>query len=352
MNVKLESDDRLIGSSLLCLQCPSSRLPRLLLYVYSSIGERMLESAETLRTGVKEDTVSANGEQSGYAHLVVLQGPGLGDFYFLNGAELVLGSDPCAELVLGSDPFLSDVVVRDVEVEPRHASIHRDHGSGTYVVRDLGTGEDTVINHESFGDLEERSLRDGDRIVIGDSVLEFSQGDPVKAQFHASLDRLINRDHLTGLLAKKRFDEEFEHRLDAAIAASKPLSVLMADIDNLKKINDRHGHLLGEFVVGTVGRIIGELHDGGDRQATRFGGDEYQTILPGLDKAEAVAVAEEIRRRVDEYAFEQGGTLTDPTLSIGVAAYPEDGATRNTLTHAADEALYRAKRAGGNVVSE
>ena len=273
---------------------------------------------------------------------MVLQGPGLGDFYFLNGAELVLGSDP----------FLADVVVRDVEVEPRHASIHQDQGSGAYVVRDLGTGEGTAVNDESFGDSGECPLRDGDRLVIGDSVLEFSQGDPVKAQFHASLDRLINRDHLTGLLAKKRFDEEFEHRLDAAIAASKPLSVLMADIDNLKKINDRHGHLLGEFVVGTVGRIIGELHDEGERQATRFGGDEYQTILPGLDKAEAVAVAEEVRRRIDEYAFEQGGALTDPTLSIGVAAYPEDGATRNALTHAADEALYRAKRAGGNVVSE
>ena len=273
---------------------------------------------------------------------MVLQGPGLGDFYFLNGAELVLGSDP----------FLADAVVRDVEVEPRHASIHQDQGSGAYLVRDLGTGEGTAVNDEPFGDSGERPLRDGDRLVIGDSVLEFSQGDPVKAQFHASLDRLINRDHLTGLLAKKRFDEEFEHRLDAAIAASKPLSVLMADIDNLKKINDRHGHLLGEFVVGTIGRIIGELHDGGERQATRFGGDEYQTILPGLDKAEAVAVAEEVRRRVEEYGFEHQGALTDPTLSIGVATYPEDGATRNALTHAADEALYRAKRAGGNVVSE
>ena len=59
---------------------------------------------------------------------------------------------------------------------------------------------------------------------------------------------------------------------------------------------------------------------------------------------------EEVRRRVEEYAFEHNGTLADPTLSIGVATHPEDGATRNDLTHAADEALYRAKRAGGNTV--
>jgi diguanylate cyclase (GGDEF)-like protein len=126
----------------------------------------------------------------------------------------------------------------------------------------------------------------------------------------------------------------------------------MADIDNLKKINDQHGHLLGESVVGEVGRIIGELHSDSGRRATRFGGDEYQTILPGLTKKEALRVAEEVRRRVEEYAFMHEGTLANPTLSVGVATYPEDGAARSELTHAADEALYRAKRAGGNTVSE
>jgi len=271
---------------------------------------------------------------------VVLQGPGLGDFYFLDGEEFVLGSDP----------FHADVVVRDVEVAPRHANIHCKPGSDTYVVRGLSSDEGIVVNGEPLSDSEPYPLRDGDRIFVGDSVLEFSQGDPVKAQFHDALDHLINRDYLTDLLAKKRFDEEFEHRLEVMAAVGKPLSVLMADIDNLKKINDQHGHLLGEFVVGAVGRIIGELHARGGRRATRFGGDEYQTILPGLTKKETLAVAEEVRRRVEEYAFEHNGTLADPTLSIGVAAHPEDGATRNDLTHAADEALYRAKRAGGNTV--
>jgi two-component system, cell cycle response regulator len=273
---------------------------------------------------------------------VVLQGPGLGDFFFLNGEELVMGNDP----------FHADIIVRDIEVAPRHAAVRREPGSVAYVVRDLSTGKGTTLNGESLHRSEARRLCDGDRISIGDSVLEFSQDDPVKAQFHEALDHLINRDYLTGLLAKKRFDEEFEHQLEAATIASKPLSTLMADIDNLKKINDGHGHLLGEFVVGAVGRIIGELHEEGGRRATRFGGDEYQTILPGLTKGEARIVAEEIRHRVEEYAFEHEGTLADPTLSLGIATYPEDGVTRNELTYAADEALYRAKRAGGNTVSE
>ena len=289
--------------------------------------------------GTKEGTISTNGGSVGQAHLVVLRGPGLGDFFFLDGEEFVLGSDP----------FQADVVVRDVEVAPRHANIHRAPDSGDYAVRGLDPEEGIAVNGKPLGS-ERCLLRDGDRIFVGDSVLEFSQGDPVRTQFHGALDHLINRDYLTGLLAKKRFDEEFEHRLGAMAAVGKPLSVLMADIDNLKKINDQHGHLLGEFIVGAVGRIIGELHAAGGRRATRFGGDEYQTILPGLTKREALPVAEEVRRRVEEYAFEHEGTLANPTLSVGVAAYPEDGATRNELTHAADEALYRAKRAGGNTV--
>ena len=175
----------------------------------------------------------------------------------------------------------------------------------------------------------------------------------MRADFHGALHRLVSRDYLTGLLVKNRFDAEFEHRLEAVSSAGRPLGVLMADIDNLKKVNDAHGHLLGEYVVGEIGRIIGDLHDKEGRQATRFGGDEYQTILPGLPKRGGARVADEIRRRVEEHAFAAAGARGSyPTLSLGVATYPEDGETRATLTRAADEALYRAKRAGGNTVSE
>ena len=79
--------------------------------------------------------------QAGHAHLVVLRGPGLGDFYFFDGKEAVLGNDP----------FRADVVVRDVEVAPRHACIHRDQGSGGYVIRDLGTDEGTTVNSDPLG---------------------------------------------------------------------------------------------------------------------------------------------------------------------------------------------------------
>ena len=296
----------------------------------------MLECFETIMPITeREDAILADERP----HLIVLRGPSLGDFFALEGDALVLGSDP----------FRADVVVRDVEVSPKHAWIVREPERGSYVLRDLG--EDTAVNGEALAG--ERPLSDGDRIFVGDSVLEYSHSDPVRADFHGALHRLVSRDYLTGLLVKNRFDAEFEHSLEVASSARQPLSVLMADIDNLKKVNDAHGHLLGEYVVGEIGRIIGELHEEEEsRQATRFGGDEYQTILPGFSKKEALEVAEEIRQRVEDHVFEKRDVTVHPTLSLGVATYPEDGETRAALTRAADEALYRAKRAGGNTVHE
>ena len=274
-------------------------------------------------------------------HLVVLQGPGLGDFFEITDDELVLGSDP----------FSADIVVRDVEIGPQHAELYRRPGG--YALRGVEAGKTIALNGEimeepGYGQL----LSDGDRIHVGDSVLEYSHQDEIKASFFEQLHELVNRDHLTGLFSKGRFDREFEHRLEATANEGRPLSVLMADIDSLKKINDAKGHLLGEFVVGEIGHIIGSMHEEEGRSATRFGGDEYQGVLPDLSKQEALRVAEEIRRSVEAHTFERDGVSATTTISIGVASYPEDGTTHQELTHAADAALYRAKRAGGNAVSE
>src|SRR5215203_3619228 len=251
-------------------------------------------------------------------HLVVLQGPGLGDFFEITDDELVLGSDP----------FSADIVVRDVEVEPRHAELYKKPGG--YAVRGVQAEKTIALNGEV---MEEPGcghlLSDGDRIHVGDSVLEFSHQDEIKASFYEQL-----------------------HRLEAMADEGRPLSVLMADIDSLKKINDANGHLLGEFVVGEIGHIIGAMHEEEGRSATRFGGDEYQTVLPDLSKEEAFEVAEEIRRRVETHIFERDDVAATTTISIGVASYPEDGTTHQELTHAADAALYRAKRAGGNTVCD
>ena len=269
-------------------------------------------------------------------HLVVLRGPSFGDIYYLDEKASILGSDP----------FRADLVVRDIEVEPVQAKVFLDHRSGGYILQSLDGN--TYLNE---GRVEEsHSLECGDRIFVGDSVLEFVRCDHLREHFHRNIQRLINQDHLTGLLAKNRFDEQFEHSMDLARERNLPLSVLMADIDNLKKINDTYGHLFGEFTVAEIGHLIQDSLASEDSYATRFGGDEYQMVLPNLTKDEAVEVAEEIRHRIESYVFEQDEVLANPTLSLGVASYPEDGSMPGELTRAADKALYRAKAAGGNTI--
>lgn len=275
------------------------------------------------------------GESS--AHLIVLRGPDLGNLHRLQGDEIVVGGDP----------FRAQVVLRDGSVAPQEARIFAGPG-GHYFVEPLDAAGRPELNGEKL--IAARPLRDGDRLALGESIVEYSQPDPLRAQLNERLYRTLQEDHLTGLLAKPRFDEEFEGSLTAARAREEPLGVIMADVDNLKEINDEHGHLLGEFVVGQVGRIIGSFQTGG-RRATRFGGDEYQVILPGEGLAPTTVAAERIRASVEAHTFERG-IVVEPTLSLGVAAYPAAGPTTQDLTRAADRALYRAKNAGGNTVSE
>ena len=116
----------------------------------------MLECLETVMSSTeRDDTVLADERP----HLIVLRGPSLGDFFALEGEALILGSDP----------FRADVVIRDVEVSPRHARIWMEPGRG-YFIRDLG--EDIAVNDEALEDDHLHS--DRDMIVLGDSVLDFS----------------------------------------------------------------------------------------------------------------------------------------------------------------------------------
>ena len=272
------------------------------------------------------------------AHLIVLRGPDLGTLHRLEGVEIIVGGDP----------FGAQVVLRDGSVAPEEVRIFVGP-KGYYFVEPLGASGRPRLNREAL--VAARPLRDGDRLALGESVVEYSEPDPLKAQLNERLYQTLQVDGLTGLLAKPRFDDEFESALAAARLSEAPLGVIMADVDNLKEINDAHGHLLGEFVVGEVGRIIGSFQSGA-RRATRFGGDEYQAILPGEDVPSTIATAEAIRASVEARTFERGGVRVEPTLSLGVAAYPAAGPTTQDLTRAADRALYRAKHSGGNAVSE
>lgn len=159
-----------------------------------------------------------------------------------------------------------------------------------------------------------------------------------------------NTDGRTGLTNSRAFDELLERRL-AERGDSENVAVLMLDLDHFKDFNDRYGHPAGDEALRMFAHILSSSVREND-VAARYGGEEFALYLPGLDASGAREVAERIRERTEATIIPLGpGSTGRITVSIGIAAAPNDGVERMVLLKAADEALYRAKQAGRNRVT-
>jgi diguanylate cyclase (GGDEF)-like protein len=154
--------------------------------------------------------------------------------------------------------------------------------------------------------------------------------------------RLALTDPLTGLGNHRSFHERLQRELVAAEEKGSSLALCLVDFDDLKTINDRFGHPVGDLVLG---QVASRLRQGGE--SFRLGGDEFAVLLPGQDERQAMAVARSIVERVARQPVEGVGTVT---VSAGVATYPTQGSSRDELIRLADTALYRAKKDGKNRV--
>jgi diguanylate cyclase (GGDEF)-like protein len=266
--------------------------------------------------------------------LVVILGPDVGSRVALE-RSVETGRDPACDLPLHDD-----------NVSWRHARVE-DRGSGEWAVLDLGSTNGTLVNGQPCAGAV---VKPGDRVFLGTTVLEVQQ-DAVREAQAAELERLISIDDLSGLWVKRRFDAQLDSSVAAVLAKSVPtLSVVVMDMDGIKGINDTHGHSMGAFVIGEAGHVIGKRVEGRGF-ATRFGGDEFAAAFSGVLKADAVTLAEEIRVAVVAHIYEKEGLRVHPGLSCGVATFPGDAVDSSSLFRAADQAMYRAKRAGKNRVA-
>jgi len=161
-------------------------------------------------------------------------------------------------------------------------------------------------------------------------------------------------DFLTGLANRKAFNDALIEQMNEAVSQQKELTLLLVDIDNFKKFNDEHGHLIGDEVLKLVAKKIKEIVRGRDFLA-RFGGEEFAVILPQTPLEGAQVVAKSINRLFAQTvlkALHMSTTLGKVTVSVGVARY-RPGELPDTLINRADRALYRAKQTGRNrVVTE
>ena len=158
--------------------------------------------------------------------------------------------------------------------------------------------------------------------------------------------RAATTDALTGLLNRRGFDERFAEDLARAERHHEELSLLLIDCDGLKRINDLDGHDIGDHALQHLARCI-RTHKRVSDAAARLGGDEFAVVLNGANLREATRIAERIRDELRSGANPHAHRLT---ASLGLAAFPAHGTTLADLLTAADNALYRSKRAGGNQV--
>ncbi len=168
-----------------------------------------------------------------------------------------------------------------------------------------------------------------------------------------------SREELTSLVVTDNLTELFNHRylheqlrvLFKEASVENPLSLIMIDIDDFKHYNDTHGHQKGDGLLFQIGQIINEYVPGSGF-AARYSGEEFVMALPGLNPADAVALAEKIRIRIDNLVFfgEEHQPAGGITVSCGVAAAPGFAKIPEELIHRTDQALYRAKSLGKNRV--
>jgi diguanylate cyclase (GGDEF)-like protein len=161
--------------------------------------------------------------------------------------------------------------------------------------------------------------------------------------------RLSLTDGLTGLWNRRNFDLRLESELSRAVRFSEPFAVVFVELDQMKVVNDRHGHQAGDTVLIELARRLSEAVREVDLVA-RWGGDEFTLLLPKTGLAGALLLAEKIRAAVADAPFRVDTGALDITISVGVAAYPEHGAAGKDLMAAADAAMYRAKARGRNRV--
>lgn len=160
------------------------------------------------------------------------------------------------------------------------------------------------------------------------------------------IERLAMTDPLTGLYNRHKLNESLGAEVERGLRYERPLSVIMIDLDDLKGINDRHGHPKGDEILVKVARGIKRQIRRVDI-ATRYGGDEFLILLPEADQDEAEMVADRISESIRSIRTEISSSIS---ASIGVAQLRQNTKTPQGFLHSVDQALYEAKRAGGGCI--
>ncbi|WP_233144005.1 GGDEF domain-containing protein [Lottiidibacillus patelloidae] len=164
-----------------------------------------------------------------------------------------------------------------------------------------------------------------------------------------SEEKLAYIDGKTGLYNYRFFDENINKHFLQAVKRKEQLSIIFADMDYLRHINNKYGHVNGDKALQSVAKIIMESIE--NHIAVRFGGEEFVLVISKLPKQEVITLAEQIRKKVERAKITlDNGKKIHVTISVGVASFPDDANSINQLIFYADKAVYMAKNKGRNIV--
>lgn len=200
-----------------------------------------------------------------------------------------------------------------------------------------------------------RALHDGlTRFSQGDHSLrlELERTDELGqlAQTFNSMASRLEYDALTGVYNRYELHRKLRSEIDRSLRYGRVFSLLMVDIDFFKKVNDHHGHQSGDEVLRSVATTLNKALRSADILA-RYGGEEFAVILPETAGPAAAAVAERLRHALEAHPIAlSSGAVLNLTVSLGVATFPADARTEESIIASADQALYAAKEAGRNRV--
>jgi diguanylate cyclase (GGDEF)-like protein len=190
------------------------------------------------------------------------------------------------------------------------------------------------------------AFRDGDLQSL-ESVADICATAIQNAHYVERVKQLAYLDGLTGIFNRRFFELRIMEEIERARRHGTGLVVIMADIDQFKRLNDEFGHVLGDEVLRQVSSLFHQQLRKID-VVCRYGGEEFALLLTQTNAPHAMNIAEKLRKMVAAWQFP--GVPRTVTISAGAAAFPDHGTTRDDLVKAADAALYAAKQAGRNKV--
>jgi len=167
----------------------------------------------------------------------------------------------------------------------------------------------------------------------------------------ANADNLLFKDSLTGIFNRRFIDERLQVDILKNAIHKETLSLIMADIDHFKVVNDTYGHLAGDYILKEIAIMLGSCIRAGKDWVARYGGEEFLICLPKAQQHRSIEIAERMRKKIEDSIFEFEGKEIRITTSFGVHSLVyDDGSSLESLISFADKNLYKAKESGRNKV--